>query len=134
MMAYKKPQSSINVTLIKSIYMKDYLILFREPDGRIDVHAEEDIARHQANWKDWLTSMTENGNLKEGKALTLNGNVIRHTGSTPQISKGLYKVNGQEIVGGFLWIKAKDLNNATELILSCPVFEFNGFAEVREFM
>ncbi|MGI4736249.1 MAG: YciI family protein [Janthinobacterium lividum] len=42
------------------------------------------------------------------------------------------RFHGQEFVGGFLLIEAADLDEATQLIASCPVFEADGLAEVRE--
>jgi len=37
-------------------------------------------------------------------------------------------------VGGYLLINAVNLEEATALIQDCPIFEFNGRAEVKEIM
>jgi len=35
----------------KSNQMKNYIVLFREPDGRTAPHEQQDIDRHRDNWK-----------------------------------------------------------------------------------
>jgi hypothetical protein len=114
--------------------MKEFLVLFREPDGRTEPHAEDAVAKHQENWKVWITNMQQSGNLTGGKALTLNGTVIHGNKGNFKVTDGPYYKGDKEIVGGYLLIKAKDLQEATSLIKDCPVFEFDGFAEIREMM
>ena len=109
--------------------MKNFLILFREPDGRTITHSEKATKEHQLNWKTWLEEYGKQGTIIGGNALTLNGKLIK--GKNKEVIDKIHSV-GTEIVGGFLIIKSKDLNEATELIKSCPIFEFDGYAEVRE--
>lgn len=106
------------------------MVIFREPDGRMDVHSTEDNVQHQSKVKIWMASVAKNGNLSGGSALTLNGTVIDANGD---VREDIYKV-GQEIVGGYLLLKSNDLHQATELIKTCPILERGGFAEVRELM
>lgn len=106
------------------------MVIFREPDGRTDVHSAEDNVRHQSKVKGWMESLAKNGNLSGGRALTLSGTVVEANG---RVREDIYKV-GKEIVGGYLLLKSDDLRQATELIKSCPILERGGFAEVREVM
>lgn len=110
--------------------MKDFMVIFREPDGRADVHSADDNVRHQSKVKTWMESLGKNGNLSGGRALTLNGTVVDMNGN---VRHDIYKV-GNEIVGGYLLLKSNDLSQATELIKTCPILERGGFAEVREVM
>ena len=48
-----------------------------------------------------------------------------------QVSEGIHRV-GTEIVGGFLLLKAESLDEAVGIAESCPIYEFDGYAEVRE--
>jgi hypothetical protein len=109
--------------------MKNFLVLFREPDGRTTEHSEEDIAKHQEHWKEWWERWVYEGKLAGGTGLTLNGTVIK--GKDAPVIDDIYRA-GKEIVGGFILLKAKNLAEATAIIQSCPVFEFGGYAEVRE--
>jgi hypothetical protein len=108
--------------------MKNFIVIFREPDGRTKPHSDEDVARHKKNWEQWFAEWGPKGNLAGGSGLTLNGNII---GLDGQIKKGIY-YNGTEIVGGFLLLKANNLDEATAIAASCPIYEFEGYAEVRE--
>jgi len=109
--------------------MKNFIVLFREPDGRTESHSPEEITRHQLNWKNWFEKYSREGKLAGGSGLTLEGNLIK--GRNAEITKGIYH-NGTEIVGGFLLLKAEDLNEATQIAQTCPIYEFDGYAEVRE--
>lgn len=107
--------------------MKNYLVLFREPDGRTEKHSDEEISAHQASWKRWMETYGKAGNLAGGSGLTLNGRIIKGG----EVENTLHR-NGTEIVGGFLLLKADSLDEATAIAKSCPIFEFGGYAEVRE--
>src|SRR4051812_10709779 len=114
--------------------MKEYLILIREPDGRTKPHTPEEFQQHQENWQRWLTRMKSENKLLGGKPLTLEGNVIRNARHGLEISNKLYVVNGTEIVGGYLLLQANNIHEATDLMTTCPVFESDGFVEIREVM
>lgn len=112
--------------------MKNYIVIFREPDGRRadgrqDSHSEAEIAAHRENWAKWFAEWGAKGKLAGGSGLTLNGRIIKDG----QTSEGIHQV-GTEIVGGFLLLKAEDLDEATAIAASCPIYEFGGYAEVRE--
>ena len=109
--------------------MKTYLVLFREPDGRVDSHSEEEMKGHGQNWKLWLDEWGKQGRLAGGNSLTLNGKLI--SGRDKIVTNTIHR-SGTEIVGGFLLIKADNLEEATEIASSCPIYEFDGYAEVRE--
>src|ERR1700761_2509301 len=111
--------------------MKDYIVLFREPDGREDIHTEEETRAHRGHWADWFARWGKEGRLAGGDALTLEGRLITGDGST--IADTPHRV-GKEIVGGFLLIKAVDLDEAARIMASCPIYEAGGYAEVRDLM
>ena len=110
--------------------MKNYIVLFREPDGRlVNDHSEEEISIHRKHWADWVAEWGSKGKLAGGDSLTLTGNLITGDGTT--VTKSIHKV-GTEIVGGFLLLKADNLDEATEIAVSCQIYEFDAYAEVRE--
>lgn len=108
---------------------KKYLVLFREPDGRTDVHTDEEKKLHQQHWKSWAQRWGESGNLTGGSGLTLDGKLILKDG----VSRDDIHRNGMEIVGGFLLINAENIDQASEIVANCPVFEFGAVAEIREY-
>lgn len=111
--------------------MKQYLILLREPDGRTEPHTEEDNKQHQLKWQNWFKDYGAKGNFKGGKSLTLNGAVIKGY-VEQQITHQPFYTNENEIVGGYLLMQAADMNEVIAIMRHCPVYERNGFAEIRE--
>jgi hypothetical protein len=109
--------------------MKNYIILFREPDGRMNEHSQEELSNHREHWAQWLSKWQGEGRLSGGNSLTLEGRLITGDGST--IVKTIHRV-GTEIIGGFLLLKAQDLDEAAAIASSCPIYEAKGYAEVRE--
>lgn len=109
--------------------MKNYIVIFREPDGRTVEHTADEISQHQANWKSWFDKWGKEGRLNGGSGLTLNGRILKGDGN--DIIDGIHK-NGTEIIGGFLLLKVEDLDEATTIMKACPIFEFGGYAEIRE--
>lgn len=109
-------------------FMKNYIVLFREPDGRVDEHPAEAIKKHQENWAAWFNQWGAAGKLAGGSGLTLEGRIIQENGS---IITDIHRV-GTEIVGGYLLLKADGIDEATQIAASCPIYEFGGYAEVRE--
>jgi len=110
--------------------MKDFLILFREPDGRQEVHTIENNNQHQLKWKNWMDPLIKKGTLVGGKPLTLKGQLIYPDG---RIEKDISKT-GTEFIGGYLLIKSESVDHTVELMKGCPVFERSATAEVREVM
>ena len=109
--------------------MKNYLILFREPDGRLNEHPVEELKLHREHWNKWLNQLKTEGRLMGGNSLTLEGRLITGDGTT--ITPTIHKA-GTEIVGGFLLITAGNLDEAAGIMSACPIYESAGYAEVRE--
>jgi|SRR6185312_5679750 len=109
--------------------MKHFIVIFREPDGRSTGHSKPETEKHQEDWKIWMGKWTAKGKYKGGSSLTLNGKMIQS--ADKKIVNDIHKV-GTEIVGGFLLLDADDLSEATQIAASCPIFDFGGYAEIRE--
>lgn len=112
--------------------MKTYLILIREPDGRATILSADETRQHQLDWKAWIANLLAKGQWEGGQSLTLAGKVMRPRASGLDVSEGLYRVNGQEIVGGYLLLKATNFEEAVSLMQTCPAFDADGFVEIRE--
>jgi hypothetical protein len=108
-----------------------YLILFREPDGRKDDHTPEEISAHRLHWQQWMEPLLQQNKLLGGKPLALDGRLLK--GRAPQVTNGPHTA-GIEIVGGYLLIEAHDIDEATAIMKTCPIFEFDGYAEIRPVM
>ncbi len=109
--------------------MKDYVFLFR---GGLDFRtaSPEQLQKAMQKWQVWMDKLAKDGKLSSsGNRLAGTGSVIK--GEKKQVFEGPY-VEGKEIVGGFIAVKAADLEEAIEISKGCPIFDFGGSTEVRE--
>ena len=109
--------------------MKKYLFLFR---GGLDFTKAPQEQVHQViiKWKNWVDGLTKRGIYEGGERLTRSeATVVR--GNTRQITNGPY-AEGNEIVGGYICIKADNQQQAIEVCKDCPIFNFDGIVEIRE--
>ena len=108
--------------------MKDFLLLFR---GGLDfaTATPEQLQDAMMKWKTWMDELSKAGKYYGGQRLTRNGAILK--GEKKQLIDGPY-AESKEIVGGYMSIKANDLNEAIEIAKGCPIFNYNGITEVRE--
>lgn len=111
--------------------MKDFLVIVREPDGRLDPHTTDETAKHREHMKTWFESYGKAGNIRGGSALSLIGKQIKGLDAT--VIDQIHQV-GTEIVGGYIILKAEDLDDAVTIMQTFPVYEVDGYVEVRELM
>jgi hypothetical protein len=111
--------------------MKNFIVILREPDGRTEQHAESEIREHRQHIGEWFQKYKQSGNVLGGSALALEGKQVK--GTNGDITNDIHKV-GTEIVGGFILLNAKDLDEAVFIMQTCPIYEFGGYAEIREFL
>ncbi|HEX4850900.1 MAG TPA: YciI family protein [Puia sp.] len=109
--------------------MKDYLLLFR---GGLDFTkaSPELVQLVITKWRDWVEDLTKKGIYNGGERVTRNEAAVM-SGSAKKIIQGPYEANN-EMVGGFISIKADSLQQAIEIAEHCPIFDFDGKVEIRE--
>jgi len=110
--------------------MKEFLLLFRGGDDMSNVRESPETAqKHLVKWKAWMEGLGRQGKFIGGQPLAGGGAVI--SGSDKVVTDGPY-VEGKEIVGGYLLVRATDMQDAVRLSRDCPIFEADGVVEVRE--
>ena len=109
--------------------MKDYLLLFR---GGLDFTkaSPEQLQQVLANWRNWVEELSKKGIYGGGERVTRKDAAVVK-GSMKKIIAGPYIAN-EEMVGGYMSIKVKDLQEAIEITKGCPIFNFDGNVEIRE--
>lgn len=95
----------------------------------MDEQTPEEMQAHMQKWGAWMGQMAEQGKLVRGEPLQTDGKVW--TGTDKVLTDGPF-AEGKEIVGGYLLVKASDLDEATEMANDCPILENDGTVEVRE--
>ena len=111
--------------------MKEFMYLFRGGDAVRAQQSPEAMQEHMQKWGAWMEGLAKAGQLVAGLPLNKEGKVVAKAGKV--ITDGPF-TEGKEVVGGYLIVKAKDLDDATELSKGCPIYEHNGSTEVREIM
>ncbi len=107
--------------------MKDYLFLFR--GGNTSHLSPEESQKHMQKWEQWIGGLAKSGKFKAGEPLGKEEKVIN--GSQKVVTDGPF-AESKEVVGGYLIVSAKDLNEAAEIAKGCPIHETNGSTEVRD--
>ena len=109
--------------------MKKFMLILFE-DGAVyqDFSPEEmqkEIEIHM-KWIEELGNHYVDGDPLKAEARTIAGN-------EKVVTDGPY-IESKELVSGYYILKARDINQATELAKGCPVLRLGGTAEVREIM
>lgn len=111
--------------------MSKFMFLIRGGGEAIAAMSPEEKEKHMELWKTWMSALSEKGKLVDGLPLSDEGKRI--VGRGKMVSDGPY-AEGKEIVGGYIIVNAKDMNEAVELSRGCPIFENDGETEIREIL
>jgi hypothetical protein len=106
--------------------MEKFMYLFR--GGMASEQAAKVPQEHMDKWMKWMASLGQKGILVAGEPLQPGGKQV--TGSKKLVTDGPF-VEAKEIVGGYLIVNAKDINDAVEISKGCPIFDLDGKLEVR---
>lgn len=109
--------------------MEKFMYLFR--GGETHVHNakdSEEVKTYIQSWMTWMQGLGQKGILAGGEPLQTIGKQIN--GKNKVVTDGPF-IEGNEMVGGYLIVNAKDINEAVEIANGCPIFEEDGKLEVR---
>jgi hypothetical protein len=109
--------------------MEKFMYLFR--GGENHAHNAADsaaAAQNMQKWMKWMESLGQKGILVGGEPLQPTGKQVN--GTKKVVTDGPF-VEAKELVGGYLIVNAKDINEAVEISKGCPIFEEDGKLEVR---
>ena len=106
--------------------MTEFVYLYR---GHEVAASPEEMQKKTAKWMTWLKDLSDQGHVKSfGEPLQPGGMVVK--GNRKQVIDGPY-AEAKDVVGGFSIIVAKDIAEAVEFSLGCPIFADGGSVEVR---
>ena len=111
--------------------MKEFVLLFRQADTNNSQATPAEKQIIMKRWEDWIGGIAAQGKLASMcNRLSSSGKVLKAGGI---ITDGPF-VEIREALGGFIVVKAEDLDEATTLAHGCPAVDFNGSVEIRPFM
>jgi len=111
--------------------MKDFVLLFRQPDYDYRNTSPEEMKAIGKKWQDWAGGIAAQGRLvSNGPRLGMEGKVLKAGGV---ITDGPF-VEIRERLGSFIIVKADNLEEATTLAHGCPALDTGGSVEIRPVM
>ncbi len=120
----------MSLQLTNAHNMKDYLLLFRGGDTERSRFSPEEMQAQMEVWQQWIAGIAQNNQFGGGHPLTPEGKVLH--GGTRKLTDGPF-MEGKEILGGYIIVKAKDLEEAARLAEGCPILNAeSGTVEIRE--
>ncbi|MGZ3933081.1 MAG: YciI family protein [Bacteroidia bacterium] len=110
--------------------MKEFLLLFRGGDAERKQLSPEQIEAHMKRWQDWIGSIARKNILVGAQPLESGGRVLK--GTSKKLTDGPF-MEGKEVLGGYVLLKANTIEEATEIAKGCPNLEAeSGTVEIRE--
>lgn len=108
--------------------MNEFLLIFRRDFMDREVQPSPDeLQKHLQHWQEWFGSLKEQDQLAAPlKRWDREGVIVNTKGTT----NGPY-VELKESIGGMVFIKAKDYEEAAKIAAGCPILEFGGNVEIR---
>jgi hypothetical protein len=111
--------------------MSKFMYLFRSNPAAYQNLTPEQHQQSSVLWKNWLEKLEKGGReVKTGDRLDWGGKVVR--GKEELITDGPY-VEVKDMIQGYMFFQAKDLDQAVELSRGCPLLAIGGSVEVRPF-
>lgn len=108
----------------------DFLLLFRNAGPDTHAHLSPEQRTQMARqWNDWVESLLARGSLKHGRPLALGGRVVSGPGGA-RVNDGPF-AEGKEVVGGYLFVAAAGIDEATAIARQCPGLSVGLTVEVR---
>jgi hypothetical protein len=108
--------------------MKEFMFIFRQPDLDTRSISPDEFQKLAQKWQKWKKNIEQQGKLgSNGNRLSSEGKVLKPGGI---ITDGPF-VEIREILGGFMMVKAEDLDEAATLAHGCPFLDINGSVEIR---
>ncbi len=111
--------------------MKKYLLLLHDDVEQMQnlspQQMQELVAAHMA----WANQLAQSGHLISGEGLEEKS--VRISGKDCIIKDGMF-LESKEMIGGFYYLQAKDLNEIIDLAKECPCHLWGGTTEIRPIM
>ena len=109
-------------------YRRKFMLIFRGGAVARDDVSPSELQAHVAKWYTWSDKLAREGRRNAGTPLDNPGATVR--GRDRVVTDGPY-AESKDLVTGSMIIEADTLEDAIEVALTCPTYEFDGSVEVR---
>ncbi len=107
--------------------MIEFMMIFRhgaEPPMSV---TPEGMASSEAEWQTWITNIVMQNKFVSTNQLSYEGKTLKPGGV---ITDGPY-AEVKELIGGYIIVKADNMDEAMKLAEGCPILNIGGHVEVR---
>lgn len=106
------------------------MLVFRNAGEDVHAHltAEQRVVLAK-QWNDWYDGLARAGKVEHGRPLGLGGRVVSGP-KGERVIDGPY-AEGKEIIGGYIFLKVADIDEATAIAKHCPGLPLGLTVEVR---
>ncbi len=105
-------------------------MLFRSEPNPNQNPSPEEMQKMVQTWQDWIGGIAAQDKFVATNALGYQGKTVQGNGV---ITDGPY-AELKEIVGGYIVVKAENIDEAVKLSEGCPTLAMGGKVEVRDVM
>jgi hypothetical protein len=110
--------------------MKEFMMIFRMASMGDYNPTPEQLQESIKQWQDWIGGIAAQGKFVSTNQLGFTGKTLK---PNHVITDGPY-AEVKEIVGGYIIVKATDIDDAIKLAHGCPILFMGGHVEVRDIM
>lgn len=107
--------------------MTEFMMIFRNEYEPSVKPTPEQMQASIKQWQDWIGGIAAQGKFAGTNRLSSEGKTLM---PNHVIADGPY-AEVKEIIGGYLIVKANDINEAMSLASGCPILDIGGNVEVR---
>ncbi len=109
---------------------KKYMLLFRSENIDHFKMTPQQIEKSIKQWQSWIGGIAAKGQLVSTHQIGSEAMVL---GPNNKVEKKPYEALNQ-IVGGYMILKANSIKEAMEFAKECPVIQIGGNVEIRDIM
>jgi len=122
------PNPIMNATLTAADEKPEFMLIFRDVD--VDKRLPDDkLEESMRRFNDWLERWSTRGFIKSGQPLDSAGRVLSKSDQR-MIKDGPF-AEAKEVVGGYVIVRADNLDEATKVAEEWPMMDYGATVEVR---
>jgi len=107
--------------------MTEFMMIFRNDYNPAFKHSPEQMEASIKQWQDWIGGIAAQGKFVSTNRLGFEGKTLK---PNHVIVDGPY-AEVKEIIGGYILVKATNIDEAMKLAEGCPILSIGGHVEVR---
>lgn len=110
--------------------MTEFMMIFRNDYNPSFKPSPEQMQASIKQWQDWIGGIAAQGKFLSTNRLGFEGKTLKPNNV---ITDGPY-AEVKEILGGYILVKAANMDEAMKLAEGCPILNIGGHVEVRNVM